>query len=318
MPSKQLVPGMPTRLVHSVSQPQLRPSPYETDDNGIAILQSFPPKLFKKEIGWRCSRTAAMGKRNINVCSWNIIVHAAARDGICAFTLEIWRSWLKTAHATIGHRSRHRIKSWPTRFVSGKVGECRRQTRRYQVDPWSINRGRENFGGGLRSNPEPNQTVYFLPLERDREFLLTIFYTAAPKCVCIRRLAGARHVSPAVLWTLWLEGGLELLTSAPRSDLVAKSLVLLIDVCRGLGISPFRINIWLSFLRPILAQHLPRNYLLCFLSLNLFWWFVIIASGTDNGTEILWRVSLKFNPFFWQHRVAIVIGLRNHRRIQSY
>ena len=34
----------------------------------------------------------------------------------------------------------------------------------------------------------------FLPSERDRDFLSPVFYTAAPKRVCIRRLAGARHV----------------------------------------------------------------------------------------------------------------------------
>ena len=37
------------------------------------------------------------------------------------------------------------------------------------------------------------------------------------------------------------------LPSAPRSDFMAQSLVLSIDVCRGLGISPLRLNIWLSF-----------------------------------------------------------------------
>ena len=42
---------------------------------------------------------------------------------------------------------------------------------------------------------------------------------------------------------------------------MAQSLVLSIDVCRGLGISPLRIGIWLSFLRPILAQDLPSNVL---------------------------------------------------------
>ena len=44
------------------------------------------------------------------------------------------------------------------------------------------------------------------------------------------------------------------------SDFMAQSLVLSIDVCRGLEISPLRNNIWLSFLRPILAQDLPSNY----------------------------------------------------------
>ena len=79
-----------------------------------------------------------------------------------------------------------------------------------------------------------------------------VFYTAAPKCVCIRRMAGARQISPVVLWTLWPEGGSEPLTSAPRSEFMAQSLVLSIDVCPGLGISPLQTFGWV-FLRPILA-----------------------------------------------------------------
>ena len=39
--------------------------------------------------------------------------------------------------------------------------------------------------------------VYFLPSERD--ILSPVFYTAAPKCVCIRRLVGVRHLSLVVL-----------------------------------------------------------------------------------------------------------------------
>ena len=45
----------------------------------------------------------------------------------------------------------------------------------------------------------PRQTAHdkpcnFLPSEREREILSPVFCTAAPKCVCIRRLAGARHL----------------------------------------------------------------------------------------------------------------------------
>ena len=43
----------------------------------------------------------------------------------------------KTVHATISLRSRHRSNPRPTRFVSGKAGECRWRPRRYQVDPVS-------------------------------------------------------------------------------------------------------------------------------------------------------------------------------------
>ena len=35
------------------------------------------------------------------------------------------KRWSKTAHATIGLRSRQRSNPRPTRFVSGKAGECR-------------------------------------------------------------------------------------------------------------------------------------------------------------------------------------------------
>ena len=75
-----------------------------------------------------------------------------------------------------------------------------------------------------------------------------------------------------------------------------RSLVLSIDVCRGLGMSPLRINIWLSFsqadLDPTSAQALLFFGFLK--SLELFFRrFAPIASGT----EIFWRVSLKFYLF---------------------
>ena len=62
--------------------------------------------------------------------------------------------------------------------------------------------GREVARGVLRSSPKPEKKAYFLPSERDRDFLPPVFYTAAPKCVCIRRMAGARHLSPVILSTL--------------------------------------------------------------------------------------------------------------------
>ena len=65
----------------------------------------------------------------------------------------------KTAHATIGLRSRHRINLRPTRFVSGKASECRWRPRRYHVDPWS--RGREVTRGVLRSSPKPEKGLFF-------------------------------------------------------------------------------------------------------------------------------------------------------------
>ena len=98
------------------------------------------------------------------------------------------------------------------------------------------------------------------------------------------------------LWTLWPEGESEFLTSSPRSDFMAQSLVFSIDVCRRPEISPLRSTFGWVFLRPILAQKLPRNYYFLFLfeTLQVFSWrFVPIASGT----EILQRASLKFKLF---------------------
>ena len=125
-----------------------------------------------------------------------IFVHTVVLGGACAFTLKIVNTLIKTAHAKIGLRSRHRSNPRPTRFVSGKAGECRRP-RRYQVDPWS--RGREVARGVQRSSPKPRNRPIFCHRRRIDNFLSPVIYTAAPKCVCIRRLAGARHLSPVVL-----------------------------------------------------------------------------------------------------------------------
>ena len=42
----------------------------------------------------------------------------------------------------------------------------------------------------------------FFAIAEGSRILSPVFYTAAPKRVCIRRLADARHLSPVVLWTL--------------------------------------------------------------------------------------------------------------------
>ena len=81
-----------------------------------------------------------------------------------------------------------------------------------------------------------------------------------------------------------------------RADFMAQSLVLSIDACQGLGNSPLRTNIWLSFsqadLGPTSAQELFFSGFLK--SLKLFFRrFALIASGT----EIFRRVSLKFELF---------------------
>ena len=80
----------------------------------------------------------------------------------------------------------------------GQPGSCR-------TTPVNIDDGLEDIrwirGLGGEKLPAasyaflPNlENGLFLPSERDRDFLSPVFYTAAPKRVCIRRLAGDRHV----------------------------------------------------------------------------------------------------------------------------
>ena len=165
------------------------------------------------------------GKKNVCL---GLAVHAAVRGGTCAFTLKIVSTLIKTAHATIGLRSRHRINPPSTRLVSGKGNECKWRPRRYQVDTWS--RRRDVARSVLRSSPKPEKRSVFSRRRGIEIFLrvlstrpwtnvlvsdawpargwvgspngrapLCFFYTLVDKCVCIRRLAGAHHVSPAVL-----------------------------------------------------------------------------------------------------------------------
>ena len=102
----------------------------------------------------------------------------------------------KTAHATI--RLHLDIEA-----TNGQPGSCRAR-------PANVDDGLEDIrwmrGLGGEKLPAASYALFpnlkkslFLPSERDRKMLSPVFYTAAPKCVCIRRLAGTRHLSPAVL-----------------------------------------------------------------------------------------------------------------------
>ena len=97
----------------------------------------------------------------------------------------------KTAHATIGLRSRHRINPRPTRLVSDKAGEYNWRPRRHQVDPSS--RGRERARGVLRSSPKQTRVnKRFLPSEMYREFLSPVFVT----CFLHRRAQVCLYQTP--------------------------------------------------------------------------------------------------------------------------
>ena len=160
------------------------------------------------------------------------------------------------------------------------------------MDPWS--RGREVARGVQRSSPKPEEGLFCH--RRGIENFCRLFSTRQSPNVFVSDAWPALATYHRSFCEHWPEGGSELLSGAPRSDFMAQSLVLSLDVCPGLGISPLRTNIWLSFsqadLGPTSAQELFFSGFLK--SLKLFFRrFALIASGT----EIFRRVSLKFELF---------------------
>ena len=87
---------------------------------------------------------------------------------------------------------------------------------------------------------------------------------------------------------------------------MAQSVVLSIDVCRGLGISPLRINIWLSFspadLGPRLAQEFFCSF---FFKINVF---SKVGAHSEPYMNLLAGI-FEIRTFLGQHRVSIVNGL---------
>ena len=51
---------------------------------------------------------------------------------------------------------------------------------------------------------KPSRRSLLLPSERDGEFLSSVFYTSAAKCVFIRRLARPRHITDRSVSTMTL------------------------------------------------------------------------------------------------------------------
>ena len=75
-----------------------------------------------------------------------------------------------------------------------------------------------------------------------------------------------------------------------------QSLVLSIDVCPGIGISPLQ-QIWLGFLWPILAQDRARNYFVLFFFSSFkhfFRRFVLIANGTEIFRQGIFEIQISY------------------------
>ena len=133
-------------------------------------------------------------------CYYSLFVHAAVRGGTCAFTSK------NCQHADQKQLTRRLTFDLDIESTNSQPASCRARPmngrcrpRRYRVDPWY--RRREVARGVLRSSPKPEKSSTFCH-RRDRHFLSPVFYTPAANFFCIRRLAGARYISPTVVWTL--------------------------------------------------------------------------------------------------------------------
>ena len=142
-----------------------------------------------------------MGKRKKNVYFFNMI---------CSRGCTRWNLCLHVEycqHADQKQLTRREAFDLDIESIHGQPASCRaRRPRPVNVDDgledirWIRGLGGEKLpAASYALLPNLKKKHIFLPSERDRDFLSPVFYTAAPKCFCIRRLAGARHVSPAML-----------------------------------------------------------------------------------------------------------------------
>ena len=130
--------------------------------------------------------------------------------------------------------------------------------------------------------PNLKNGLFFAIGEESRFFVACFVHSSAQ--MCLYQTPGRRPppITGRFVNTV-TRGGSEPLTSASRSDFMAQSLVLSIDVCPGLGISPLRANIWMSFSQADLGPRSAQHFCFwgIFKSLKLFFRrFVLIASGT--------------------------------------
>ena len=74
---------------------------------------------------------------------------------------------------------------------------------------------------------------------------------------------------------------------APRSDFMAQSLVLSINVCPGLGISPVQTNIWLSFSQADLGPRSAQERFFSFFLKSLKLFFAKICAHSERYRNLL-------------------------------
>ena len=134
-------------------------------------------------------------------CTWyvflGVFVHAAVRRRNLRFHVE------NCQHADQKQLTRRQAFDLDIEATHGQRGSCR--ARPVNVDDgledirWIRGLGGEKLpAASYALLPNLNKGLFFA-IGEGSSFLSPVFYTAAPKCVCIRRLVGARHLSPVVL-----------------------------------------------------------------------------------------------------------------------
>ena len=130
-----------------------------------------------EEIGWRYSRTAAMGKTKTSFS--NIICpRCCTRRNLCFRFETITTRWSKTAHAMIGLKSRHRINPPPTRYAPGKA------TVNVDNGPedirWIRGLGSENFPAASYALLPPTwKKVHFFAIGEGSRFFRRFLHSSA-------------------------------------------------------------------------------------------------------------------------------------------
>ena len=89
---------------------------------------------------------------------------------------------------------------------------------------------------------------------------------------------------------------------------MAQSFVLSLDVCSGLGISPLRTNIWLSFSQADLGPRSAQELFFSFFFFKFETFLSKICAHSERYRNLLAGIFENL-PFLWKHRVSIVPGL---------
>ena len=145
-------------------------------------------KIFSYRRYWENGKT--------NVCFCIICSHGCTRRNLC-FHVENCR------HADQKQLTRRHTFDLDIESTHGQPASCRARPVKVDDDLEEV-RWIRGLGGeklpvasyALLRNPKG---VYFLQSERDRDFLSPVSAQPRPNVFVLRRLAGARHVSPAVL-----------------------------------------------------------------------------------------------------------------------